>query len=342
MKILKGSLLILAFTASMSAADSHETSKVAEPQIVARVNGEAVTVAEFQRMRANPYVQQQAQQERSTKNPDAKELDRLALRKLIHRRLMLQEANRRNISVDDKELDQAIAALRQRFNDLKEFGTWMKQQDLDDKSLFENIRANMLTDRVSAALAEGVRPSNEAVQQYYETYKDELKKEEVRLQIIVVKDKATAEEVLTAALKKREDFGRLAQQYSAGRRAMHGGDTGWVESETLWPPLRAAVATLKEGEATGPLERQSEFLLLRLHARRLGRMRTFIESQPEIERRLLPATRQREIQSWLIEQEQKAKIEVFLPTGRPKEVNAITNDTTEQHGGSGHEQGGGK
>ena len=81
---------------------------------------------------------------------------------------MLQEAGRRKIAVTTEELDKAIAALRRRFEDLKSFGTWMNEQGLDDKALFETIRDDMMTARSVGLLVEGVRVPEEQVEQYYE------------------------------------------------------------------------------------------------------------------------------------------------------------------------------
>jgi len=281
--------------------------------VVARVNGEPVTGAEFQRMLSHPLTRNQLQQELGVEDPDPKELERLALRRLIHRRLMLQEAGRRKIAVTDEDLDKVIASLRRRFVDLKDFGVWMKEQGLDDRSLFETIRAEMLATRVAGALVAGVGLTEAQVREYYEAHKEDLKTEEVRIQIIAVKERAEAEEI-QAALGKGEDFGRLAQRRSLGQRAARGGDVGWVNSEVLRPPMREAVSTLKPGEAIGPLPRGDEFLIVRLHERRTGRTKSLVEARPEIEPSLLAPKQQKALQSWLAEQEKKSKIEVFLQT----------------------------
>jgi len=287
----------------------------ADVAVVARVNGAPVPRAEFQRMLDNPLTRSQLQQEIGVKDPDPKELERLALRKVIHHRLMLQEAARRRIAVTDAELDQAIAALRRRFEDLESFGKWMKEQGLDDRALFEAIRGDMLAGRVWASLAEGVRITEEEAQQYYSSHKQDLVTgEEVRLRIIAVKDEAAAEEIL-ASLRKGASFGRLARQRSEGLRATQGGDTGWVDSRTLPKPLQKAVPLLKPGDVGGPLENGSgEFLLVGLEGRRPIRAKSLAEARPEIERRLLPARQQAAVTKWLTEQEQKSKIEILLPS----------------------------
>jgi parvulin-like peptidyl-prolyl isomerase len=282
----------------------------AEAETVARVNGEPVTRAELDRMAQNPLTVRQVQQELGIERPDSAELERVALRKLIHRRLMLDEARRRNIVVTEKELDAAIVALRRRFEDLAAFGAWMREQRLDDASLFQSVREDIALDRVKAALVDGVRGSEKGVKRYYDAHKDEFARQEVRLQIIAVGDEATAKEIV-AALRRGEDFGRMASRRSLGVRARQGGDTGWVPNETLASPLREAVATLKPGEARGPLPRGSEFLIVRLYERRHAGTKSLDEARPEIERRLAAEKRHETLQAWLEEQENESKIEIL-------------------------------
>ena len=284
----------------------------ADVAVVARVNGEPVTRAQFDRMVANPLTLQQARRELGVEEPDRKALERLAMRKLVHLRLLVQEADRRKINVTRKELDEAITALRRRFDDLKDFGAWVKEQGLNDPELFETVRTDMLAERVTAALAEGVSVTEEQAQQYFEAHQENLFiGAEVRLRIIAVSTKVEAEEIM-AAVRKGEPFDRLARRRSKGRLAAKGGDTGWVDVQALPSPLREAAAELKPGEVGGPLEKgPGDFLIVGLQDRRPVRAKSLAEARSEIERRLLPEKRREVVQKWLAEQETKAKIEIF-------------------------------
>lgn len=294
------------------ATQAEESARTHE--IVTRVNGDPVTRAQFDRMVANPLTLQQAQRELGVEEPDRKELERLAMRKLVHLRLLVQEADRRKIRVTQKELDEAITALRRRFGDLKDFGTWVRQQGLSDPELFETVRTDMLAERVTAALVDGVSVTEEEAQQYFEAHRDDLIiGAEVQLRIIAVSNKAEAQEIVAAA-QKGVPFDRLARQRSVGQLAAKGGDTGWVNFQALPSLLREAVAKLQPREVTGPLQKAAdEFLIVGLQDRRPVRAKSLAEARPEIERRLLPARQHDVVEAWLAEQEKKSKIEVLLP-----------------------------
>jgi parvulin-like peptidyl-prolyl isomerase len=281
------------------------------PEIVARVNGDPVTREEVQRLLADPRARRQLEQELGVPEPDNTALERLAVRKLIKYHLLLQEASRRDITVTEEDLSRATVALRRRFKNLKSFGAWLHAQGLDDSSLRETLRTQILTSRVMAALAAGVRLTEEQMQGYYEAYKDDLQAdEEVRLRIVAVPEKAAAEE-LVAAVQRGEDVDRLAQERSLKVLAAPGADEGWIRAQTLPPALREVVSTLQVGETGGPVQSGAEFLLVRVEERRSAHMMSLAEAQPQIQRRLLAAKQRKVVQAWLTDQEKQAQIEVL-------------------------------
>jgi parvulin-like peptidyl-prolyl isomerase len=308
--------LALVLLAASAAILPGEARGAEQAEVVARVNGEPVTRAEVERMRGSPLTLGQARRELGVEEPDADALERVALRNVIRRRLMIQEARRRGLTVPEKELDERIAALRRSFDDLGSFGAWMQEQGLDDRTLFESVRGDMSADRLWAALVEDVRVTDEEVRAYYDAHRDELRREEVRLRIIAVEDEAAVKEVV-AALRKGADFGALARRRSRGLRAASGGDTGWVGSETLQAPVRDTVAVLNVGDTRGPLRRGSEFLVVRLEGRRRGATKTLAEARPEIELRLLPAERQEVVEAWLKRREAEARIDHLASARSP-------------------------
>jgi len=303
---LPRSALFILILAGITAALPVTDLRSEDQDTVALVNGERVTRAELRRMMTSLDGQ----------HADLKGLARIAMRNLIQHRLILQEGLRRNITVTEEDLDHALFALRRRFEDLRSFGTWMKERDLNDRSLLQSLRDGIMDGRVRTALTEEARVTETDVEQYYNAHKAGLRIEEVWIQIIVVKDRLAAEEI-QEALQKGEDFARLAQQRSIGFRASRGGDIGWVDSETLWLPMRQAVSTLKPGEAIGPLVRGQQFLIVRLHDRRSGRAKTLKEARPTIEKIVLVKKRREIIDAWLATKEREASIKILTELNDP-------------------------
>jgi peptidyl-prolyl cis-trans isomerase C len=283
----------------------------ADPEVLVRVNGEPVTRGELQRVMADSLLRGQLQQELGVPEPDGKEVDRLALGLVIKRRLILQEAGRRQLTVTEREIDEAVTALRRRFPDLKTFGPWLKERGLNDRSLFDAVRTDLLVARVRATLVEGLRVSDEQVWAYYEARKGQLKTSEaVRLRVIAATDMAAASHIVAKA-QAGEDFERLVRDQSSRDQTTGRRDMGWAVLPALPGPLRETVGTLKIGDVGGPVPLGAEFLVVRLEERRPARPKTLAEARPEIERRLLSARQREVLRSWLTEQEKQSTIEVL-------------------------------
>jgi parvulin-like peptidyl-prolyl isomerase len=283
----------------------------ADQGILARVNGEPVTRAELQRVMADSLVRGQLQHELGVQAVDGQELDRLALRVIIKRRLILQEAGRRELAVSEREVDEAVTALRRRFPDLTTFGPWLKERGLNDQSLFDAIRSDLLVTRVRTALVEGLQVTDEQTWAYYQARKGELKTSEaVRVRIIVAPDRAAAQRILTR-VQAGEDFDRVAHERASQNRGGQARDMGWAVLAKLPLRLREALGALKIGETGGPVQLDTEFLVVRLEERRLPRPKTLAEARPEIERLLLAARQRDVLRAWLAGQEKQSTIEVL-------------------------------
>lgn len=323
--LLQWAMLLVLMVGPAAAGDPSKTGS-AEPEVVARVNGEPVMRSELQRMVVNPNARRLYQHESGAKKVDGQEFTRWALRKLIVKRLALQEAARRNIKVAEQDLDRAVALWKARMKGAKKAEKYLKSRGLDEKSLRDAFRTDLLAGRVSAAVTQDVRVTEEQLQEYYEAHKAELQlPEEVRLRIIAVKDRAAADEVV-AAVHRGEEFDRLARERSMEARAAEVGDRRWLAVPGLPPSLRAAVDRLKLGETSEPLQGSAEHIVVRLEARRPARTKSLAEARPEIERNLLPAKRQEVFQAWMAEQERKSRIEVFLQPGSTNEQAMIPQD----------------
>ena len=302
-----------------------------ESGIVARVNGQPITEGEVRRLLGDPAMRQQLQQELVRRTPlwdssgkseplngttvsttNDRELERLAVRRLIMHRLLVEEAVRRNLTVTDKELELARAAVQRRFKDAEAYETWRKSFGLDDLALSQALRTEVLVGRAQMALLKDVRPSEAQVQAYYESHKAELKTADVvRLQVMAVPDKALAER-LVEALRKGEDFGRLAaRERHKGVRWIESEKSAGVGTDRLPIEVREAVSTLKVGQAHAPIKSGDEYVIVRLAEQQPGQAKSLDEARPEIEQALLRATQRRHLAQWMSEQHKAAKVEIL-------------------------------
>lgn len=192
---------------------------------------------------------------------DTPELRNAIRNQLVARELFAQEARKRKLDLDP----QVIAAV-------------------------EEARTNAMVTRF---LTEAIKPapvSDADVKARYEAIVATLGPEEYKLRVILVADKARAEEAIVAARLGRP-FPALAQQYSIAPSAARGGELDWVsfkspaeEGKTAGLPLPVAqaVAAMKPGEVSVPLAFGDKWLVVRLDEKRPTVVPTFEQARPAI------------------------------------------------------------
>ena len=299
--------------AAQSPGQAAVVATASAPDIVARVNDAPVTRVEWQRTLTDPRTRSLYQRDQGPQQVDNQAYGRWVLQRLIVKHLTLQEAARRQFVVSETELDEAVQAWKASYKGGPTgLQKYLKSRGLDETTLRETLRADMLVARVTSDVIKEVRLTDSQLRAYYEKNKAELQlPEEVLLKVIAVKDKAAAEEIVTS-LRKGEPFENLARDVSAEPRATLLSNGRWIAVHAMPPALREPVAALKAGENTEALKGGSEYYVVRLEERRPARVPTLAEAQPQIEQRLLPEKQKEVLQAWLRKQEKKAKIEVLV------------------------------
>lgn len=179
---LPACLMLLALSSISSSARAAD-----EP--IAVVNGEAVPKAEFERIWKAFAAQQEKSLAPHQMGPQwEKERKRLLLDQMIEQRLVLQEARKRRFSVTDKEVDAAIARLKERLRRdaqgrpvspeeaEKAFEAELTKESLTEKQFAKNVRNRMMATALAAQLVkEQVKPpTDESARRLFDAVKARL------------------------------------------------------------------------------------------------------------------------------------------------------------------------
>ena len=252
--MLRSALARLSIAALLAAFPAAHAQSADGP--VATVNGVPITQAAFQQALTRAIGQGGA---------DTPELRAAVKSQLIARELFAQEARKRKLADDPL----VIAAV-------------------------EEARTNAM---VTLYLNQAIKPQpiTEAdVRAQYEKIRATLGPEEYKLRIIVTGDQAKAEEALAAARLGRP-FAQLAQQYSIAPSARRGGELDWVSfkspakaGETSGLPLvvAQAVERMRQGDVSGPLAFDKQWLVVRLEEKRPTVVPTFEQARPALQNML--------------------------------------------------------
>jgi peptidyl-prolyl cis-trans isomerase C len=220
---------------------------------------------------------------------------------------LLQEAERRGISVSDEEVDVMVEEVRGTLAEGEEFGDVLAQAGFrDEEQLRSLVRETEAIQRVVDAVETEIEVSDAEVEEFYRANPELFEQpEEVCARHILVESVEEAEQTL-ADLEAGEDFAALADERSIDPGGQ-GGDLGCFGRGRMVPPFEEAAFAAEVGEPVGPVESQFGQHVILVYDRSEPGQADLAEVQPQIEQQL-----QREQLGRVVdEMRQQAGIETF-------------------------------
>lgn len=224
-------------------------------------------------------------------NPSDPALRKQVLDALISERLMVTKAVEDSIVVQEEEINQSLDFMMQ--NMMQTYGSEKRVEDLYGMSISrirknyrEEVRKQLLVERLQQQRFMGVKCSNREVEDFYQQYRDSIRPipASVELAHIVkhVKPSADAkDEVRKLALRIRDslvkgvDFAELAKRHSGDPgSAATGGDLGWVDKGKLVSEYERAAYDLQPGETSQPTETPFGFHIIQTIEKRKDAVHT--------------------------------------------------------------------
>src|SRR6266545_116109 len=215
--------------APAKAAEAVTTKAEAAPKsptdIVAKVNGTAITRSELERATQVLLTQSRAPQSLS---PDLKkQAESAALDQLVSAELLYQKGIKLEIKDLDKQVSDKLSQGKARFKTPAEYEAALKTNNLTEKELTEIVRKDIIINNLfEKEVGSKITVAEDDVKKFYDENQDKFKKPEsyhASHILIGVDSKATAEEKQKAkekaeAVRKKilagEDFAALAKAES--------------------------------------------------------------------------------------------------------------------------------
>jgi peptidyl-prolyl cis-trans isomerase C len=291
------------------------------PPVVARVNGEEIPRADFER--AVRVLEARAG---GPIPPDRRDgILRNVLDQLITYRVLSQEAKRRNLQATDDEVQGRLAQLRQQFPSEQAFAAALKERGLDVKQFTLDAKSDLTVGKLVEAENRTAALVSEAdAKQFYEKNPEQFKRPEmVRASHILARfpenadatGKQKARAKIDGVLKEVRaggDFAELARKHSEDGSAQAGGDLNFFSKEQMVPSFADAAFALPTGQISGVVETQFGYHIIKTTDRRPAGTVPFDEVKEQIAG-YLRQQRQQEKTDALIERlRAKARIEVLL------------------------------
>ncbi len=227
------------------------------------------------------------------KNEEGKnQLKRNLLEQAINNKLLLIAAKEdTTIQVSSQEVEDAVKEqLKKVKSELTQeaFEAQLKAEGLTESELKkkyrEQIKNQMMIDRLVASKLSKVSVSTKEVKDFYQTYKDSIpdQPEAVKLSHILLEIKPSAKtldslkkraEKVWELAKKGEDFAQLAFLYSDDPSAKDGGDLGFFKKGDMIPKFEEVAFALKPGEISQVVQTEFGYHIIKAEEKKDGQLR---------------------------------------------------------------------
>jgi peptidyl-prolyl cis-trans isomerase C len=291
------------------------------PDVLARVNGEAVMKLDFDRLIKN--MELRANQPIPAERRD--ELYRKALEELVTYTVLSQETRTRKVNVTDAEVDSGIQQMRGQFPTEDAFKKALEARGMTLDKLKADTRIDISINKmVEAEVSTQPPPSDAQVRDFYDKNPDKFKQDEtVRASHILFRvdenaDAATKKKAMDEAqgvLKQARggaDFGELAKKHSADSSSQQGGDLNFFTKGQMVPPFDQAAFAMKPGEISDIVTTQFGYHIIKVTDRRPASTVPFDQVSGRIKEFLTEQQKQQKADAFIQSLKQKAKIEVLV------------------------------
>ncbi|MGB2715972.1 MAG: peptidylprolyl isomerase [Vicinamibacterales bacterium] len=289
------------------------------PDVLARVNGEAVTKTDFDRLVRNIEI---------GNGPIPAERRDQVLRNLLDQLItytvMTQEAKAKNVTVTDGEIDERIKQMRGPASDA-DFQKALEARNMSAEQLRTDAKVQLTIEKMMEAQVADVGTATDAeARDFYQKNPEKFKQgDSVRASHILLRIDPNAPEptkkqarTRIAGLLKRarsgENFAALAKQHSQDGSAQQGGDLGYFEKGEMVPAFSETAFSLKPGQISDVVTTQFGYHILKVTDRKPATTVPFEQVSRQIVEFLSSQKKQDRATQFVDEAKKRARIEVLI------------------------------
>lgn len=293
-----------------------------EKKAMVLVDGEPVTeeMVEFELNRLVDFYTRHMSREQVEAQMDS--LRRKAVEQAIGAKLLFKEAERRNITVPDEEIDRSVFGMARRLGGMDKLRAQLKKQGLSEGVFRQQIRRGRRVDKLVEEITGAIPdPTEEECREYFEAHESEYCKEErVLAQHILVTPKDSSPEAKAAARAKLEgirervkngaDFGDEATAHSDCPSGKNGGSLGWFSRGMMVPEFENAAFGMSVGDVSDIVETQFGYHIIYKTDHEAPSQADFSEAADSIRDLLIHSRRGEALSQFVGDLKKNAKIEV--------------------------------
>ncbi|MBN8194320.1 peptidyl-prolyl cis-trans isomerase [Bacillus sp. NTK074B] len=234
--VLMGIIGVLLVTNLITLVWNWSSGKVGTPEVVASVGGESVTREDW----LYSLEQQHGKEE---------------LRTMINQKVVDQLAEKYDIDVSNKEVEQEYYLIQSVYN------AYDEENFEDEETLKKQIRSELLLEEL---ITKDVQIPEKELEKFYTQNEDQYSIPKMyKLKQLKVADRTEADQVLDE-LDAGSNFEALAIERSIDEESAHlGGDIGYVplDGDILSDDAKGEVKPLSQGEWTSPVQEEEGYVI---------------------------------------------------------------------------------
>jgi peptidyl-prolyl cis-trans isomerase C len=302
------SLLLALALGAVGVAGCHKPDlQEPDPNVVATVNGEVLSRADFEQELSRELASAEAPE----RTPEEIEpFKRALVDTLVKRMMLLQEAKQQNITVTPEEVDRQMLRLTGDYP-TDSFSDALAQGQLSLSELRARESQRLIIEKLfSLTVYSRVGVTEEELRAYYAAHEADFQEpEQVHAAQLVVKGLDEAKRV-QAQLKAGKKFADLARRYSLSADAKVGGDLGFFPRGQMPPAFDEVVFNMRPGQVSDVVSTEYGYHLFKVIEFKPARKRDLNEVRRQVEAHLVKL-KQAEAQE-TFEKELQAKAKVWV------------------------------
>lgn len=254
-------ILLLSVVLSVSCSKKEEGKQEEKPdparqETYVTINGEKITKGEFSDFISYSVAMLDPE------GGENKEVMKDLKEDFIRHRVLLMEARRLKLQIDEKGFAEMIASFKTEKGE-KLVNEFEEVLNIDFEPVKDILHQRAEVAMLLSGLEEDVSVSDRELRQYFKEKKTELTSgKRVHILHIVTSEEVKAQEAVKM-LKKGISFGEVAEKYSVSPEGANGGDLGTINLEEF-PEIFSESLKLKPGETSGILKSEFGWHIIKL------------------------------------------------------------------------------
>lgn len=279
---------------------------VAQEKIIAIVNNEIITQKDFDDFVSFTRLQLSGEYKGRQLEYKIQSLKNDLLNRLIEDRIILQEAKKNNIRVDESRIKAKIDEIRKRYGSDAEFQSVLKSQGIVQADLELRAREQMLMyNIIDEKIRKKIVISPAEVTGFYQKNTNLFRVPPVwDFDAVTLDDESKVVEI-SDSIEKGQKLEELAAKYSFTINKLH------VKEGQLKKEIEEVLAKLQPRSVSKPIKIEEGYYIFRLNNVTEGRQKSLAESQDSINNIIFNKKMEEELAKWMEQLKKSSYVKVM-------------------------------